>query len=143
MDGKGETDAELGTLSERAVCAQLGVDFRVLFERATDGMLLADVQSRRFLLANLEIQRMLGYTEAELLQLSVSDIHPAADLPVVLEQFQKQVCGESTLAYELPVLRKDGTVFYADIHTLPVRAQGHDLIFGFFRDVTARKLAAG
>ena len=120
-----------------------GLDFHALFERATDGMLLADTQTRRFLLANPEIQRMLGYSEAELLQLSVADIHPPAALPDVLEQFQKQIRGEITLVNELPVLRKDGTVFFADISGLVIRAQDHEYIFGFFRDVTHRKQTEG
>ena len=37
---------------------------------------MADIKTRRFSYANPAICRMLGYTEAELLQLGVADIHP-------------------------------------------------------------------
>ena len=51
--------------------------YRTLFEDATDGLLVADVETGRFVLANPRICIMLGYTCDELLQLSIADIHPA------------------------------------------------------------------
>ena len=115
--------------------------FRTLFEQATDGMLLADAQTKRFTLANRQIQRLLDYSEAELLELTVADLHPAADLPAVLEQFEKQARGEITLAPGIPVRRKDGTVFYADISAAAVRLRQRDCLLGVFRDITERKRA--
>ena len=115
--------------------------FRALFEQATDGMLLADMKTRRFTLANLQIQRMLGYSEAELLQLTVADVHPAADLPAVLGQFEKQSHGEIPSISNIPMRRKDGTVFYADISASVVRLRQHEGLLGIFRDVTERKQA--
>ncbi len=142
MDGVDKAKVERGALSDMAQRARLDVNFRLLFEQSSDGMLLADLQTRRFLLANPTIQRMLGYTEAELCQLTIADIHPAAELPHVLEQLQKRIRGELTLSSELPVLRKDGSVFFADISGIVIHAPGHDSICGSFRDVTARKQAA-
>ncbi len=136
MKARGEVQGAGSKLGD-----QLGVDFQILFERAPDGILLADAHDRRFLRANPEIQRMLGYTEAELLQLTVADIHPAADLPHALELFQQEVRREITRAHDVPVLRKDGSVFFADISAIPLSAQGRDYLFGFFHDSTKRKLA--
>ncbi len=115
--------------------------FRILFEQAIDGMLLADAGNKRFTLSNRQIQRMLGYSEAELRQMTVTDIHPAADLPVVLDQFEKQVRGEIILAPAIPMRRKDGTVFFADITSTTVRLQQRDCLLGIFRDITERKRA--
>ena len=87
-------DAEATTAPDAGgapACEPLGVDFRILFERSTDGILLAEVQTGRFLLANREIQRMLGYSEAELLQLTMADVHPAAELPHVFDKFQMRI----------------------------------------------------
>jgi PAS domain S-box-containing protein len=115
--------------------------FRILFEQAIDGMMLADAETKRVTLANHQIQRLLGYSEAELLQLTVADLHPAADLPAVLEQFEQHSRGEITLITNIPVRRKDGTVFYADISASAVRLQQRDCLFGIFRDITERKEA--
>ena len=115
--------------------------FRTLFEQANDGMLLADAETKRFTLANRQIERMLGYSEEELHQLTVADIHPAADLPAVLDQFAKLVRQEITVAPEVPVRRKDGSVFYADINASVIRLQNRDGLLGIFRDISERRQA--
>ncbi len=115
--------------------------FRVLFDEATDGMLLADVATKRFTLTNQQMQRLLGYSEAELLQLTVADLHPAAELPQVIECFERQVRGEVTLSPDLPMRRKDGTVFYVSISSAMIRLQERDYLLGMFRDITNRKRA--
>ena len=115
--------------------------FRILFEHATDGMLLADAATKRFTLANQQIQKLLGYSAEEILQLTVADLHPSADLPAVLKQFEQLTCGETPLITNIPMLRKDGTVFYADISASVVRLYGRDCLYGIFRDNTERKRA--
>ena len=71
--------------------------FRAVFEGSRDGLLAADVQTRRFALANDAICQMLGYTHAEMLALGVENIHPAESLPHVAEQFDRQVRDELDL----------------------------------------------
>ncbi|MCY2991203.1 MAG: PAS domain S-box protein [Planctomycetota bacterium] len=110
--------------------------FRLLFDEATDGMLLADAATKRFRLANRQMQRLLGYSEAELLQLTVADLHPAADLPQVIEHFERHARGETALSPDLPMRRKDGTVFYVSISSATIRLQERDYTLGIFRDVT-------
>jgi PAS domain S-box-containing protein len=115
--------------------------FKTLFESRWDGLLLADVESKKFRLCNRALTRMLGYTEEELRQLTVRDIHPPDDLPHVIEQFERQVRGELDVATELPVRRKDGTVFYADISSSSIKLDEKSCLLGSFRDVTDRKVA--
>ena len=80
-----------------------------------DGMLVADIETKRFFTANAAMVRMLGYSDAELRSLSVKDIHPQADLPFVLEQFEGLAEGKIQVSEDIPVLRKDGSVFYATV----------------------------
>ena len=82
---------------------------------------------------------MLGYAEEEIKNLSVSDIHPEKDLPLIIEIFDKQAQGELSTADNLPVRRKDGSVFYADITVSPIVLSGNKMLVGSFRDVTTRK----
>ncbi len=113
--------------------------FRSLFENSRDGILLADPKTKRFALANPAMRDMLGYSAKELGDLSVADIHPPNDLPRVFEYFEKQARRELVLAPEIPMLRKDGSVFLADITSSPVRVQGEPRLMGHFRDVTERR----
>ncbi|MCX5686179.1 MAG: PAS domain S-box protein [Candidatus Omnitrophica bacterium] len=115
--------------------------FKIIFNKSTDGMLLAEAGTRRFFMCNPEICRMLGYTEEELMRLGIDDIHPKKDLPFVLEQFERQAKGEIKLAAGLPVKRKDGGVFYADVSTSPITLGGKKYLMGSFRDITERKKA--
>jgi len=109
--------------------------FRSIFENAGDGILVADTEKRRFLMANKKMCRMLGYTEKELLKLDVSRIHPKKDLPKVVRAFKLQAQKKLTVAKSLPVLRKNGTVFYADISSGPFVLKGKRYMMGFFRPV--------
>jgi PAS domain S-box-containing protein len=113
--------------------------FRILFEEGMDGILLANPKTKKFTLPNTQICRMLGYSAEEFKNLTILDLHPARDLPRVMEIFEKMVRGETTLAPGLPILRKDGTVFYADIAAKTVDLGGETWLVGIFRDVSERK----
>ena len=84
---------------------------------------------------------MIGYNEEEIKGLGVMDIHPQEALPYVLEQFEKQSRREIALAKDLPVKRKDGSVFYADVNSATITLAGKTYLMGIFRDVTERKKA--
>lgn len=114
--------------------------FKAIFDNTLDGVLIADIQSRRFILANNMICKMLGYHIDEIMKLGVMDIHPEEDLPYIIEQFERQCRNEIASGMNTPMKRKDGTVFYADINTSFVEISGERYIFGSFRDVTERKI---
>jgi len=115
--------------------------FRTIFESASDGILVVDVETKRFLLGNRMICSMLEYSNDEIKNLTVMDIHPEEDLPRVLDQFEKLARGEITLAADIPVKRRDGGVFYADINSSWLTLDGKKYMAGIFRDVTGRKKA--
>jgi PAS domain S-box-containing protein len=114
---------------------------RLIFESAKDGILVADVESRQFTVANKAISEMLGYSHEELLAIGVQNIHPEVELPAVIEQFKRQGAGEIPLVVNVPMQRKDGSVFYADINTTPIEFSGRACLLGTFRDITDRMLA--
>jgi PAS domain S-box-containing protein len=112
---------------------------RAIFDGALDGIALVDLETMQFAEANPGLCHMLGYSLEELAQLKVADIHPQQDWPNVLEKFNRQARGEIQLATDMPVKRKDGSVFYADINTAPVKFGGRNFIVGIFHDITERK----
>lgn len=113
--------------------------FQNIFNKLNDGILIADTETKRFYLSNKTICQMLGYSNDELENLSVMDIHPREDLPSIIEQFKKQLIGEVTLASNIPVKRKDGSIFYADITSYPIQLDSKTYLMGNFHDITERK----
>ena len=113
--------------------------FRAIFDGAQDGISLAETETLRISTCNSAICRMLGYSEEELKQLSILDVVPEQDWPYAAEQFKKQASGEAQVATDMPIKRKDGSVFYADINTSPVNLGGKHYLVGIFRDITERK----
>lgn len=91
--------------------------FRTILDNAVDGILAADLETKKFFTGNKAICRMLGYSLEELKHLGVADIHPEKDLPHVLEQFEKQSRGEFSLARDIPLKRRDGSVFYTEVNS--------------------------
>ncbi len=113
--------------------------FRKIFDTTVDGILLTDLDTNRFYSANSKICEMLGYADEEVNNLSIDDIHPEKDLPQIAKQFVRQVRGDITLAKDIPMKRKDGSIFYADINSVPITLKGKSYLLGSYRDVTERK----
>ncbi|MCX5800853.1 MAG: ATP-binding protein [Candidatus Eisenbacteria bacterium] len=116
-------------------------EFRVIFDEAADGILLADMESKKFHLGNKAMCRMLGYSSEEIKSIGVMDIHPEKDLPYVVDQFERLVKREFTLSRDLPMKRKDGSVLYVDVSATTIKIAEKTYLAGFFRDTTERKHA--
>jgi PAS domain S-box-containing protein len=115
--------------------------YRALFEYSPDGILIADIDTKGFLYANPAICKMLGYATEELIGMDVSDIHPRDKVRHVIAEFEMQASGQKTLALDIPCLRKDGTILYADVNTAKTLVTGKECNIGFFRNATERKQA--
>ena len=118
-----------------------GERFRAVFNKAIDGILLTDTEAKKFYMANEAICQMLGYTREEIMNLGVADIHPEEDLPRVVDEFEKQVKGVITLAKDIPVKRKDGSILLADVNSSKITLGDRMYLLGIFRDITERKKA--
>lgn len=114
--------------------------FKIIFNGAIDGILLVDLDNKKFLIGNKAICDMLGYTQEEIKNLTIMDIHPEKDLPYIIDVFKKQVHRETSMAANIPVRRKDDSIFYADISSSPIEISGKKYLAGFFRDITKSRL---
>jgi PAS domain S-box-containing protein len=114
--------------------------FHTIFDSAEDGILVADKQSRKFIIVNKAIAEMLGYEVDELTNLGVADIHPEKSLKMVLAEFDCLAESGGGKTNDIWVKRKDGSQFIADISCFTVNINGRDCLGGIFRDVTERKM---
>ena len=113
--------------------------FRLLFDSAMDGILLVDMDTKQFKMGNRTICTMLGYSREEIPHLGVTDIHPEENLPHVIEAFERQARGELDVSPEIPMRRKDGSVFYADIASTHIAIGDRRYLVGYFRDVSRER----
>jgi PAS domain S-box-containing protein len=113
--------------------------YRTLYESNTDGILIIDSDINRLKFANPTICTMLGYSENELQGMSVDDIHPAEKVAEIMKEFRIHSDGQKSYAKDIPCLRKNKTVFFADINTARVAFNKKSYLLAIFRDVTERR----
>ena len=114
---------------------------QTIYDGMVEGLLITDVESKRIRRVNSSFCRMLGYDEEELLTKSIPDLHPPEEAANDLARFQTAAEGRVSINEDRPVLKKDGSVFYADISGHPIFYEGKPCLLALFRDITNRRLA--
>jgi PAS domain S-box-containing protein len=114
--------------------------FRRAFDDAPIGISLV-TPSGQFLKANAYYCNMLGYTEAELLNLTFQEITHPADLKLDLEGLQQMLRGEiSTFQLEKRYIAKDGTIIPTVMRTASIRDSAGTILYliGQIQDIRER-----
>ena len=106
-----------------------------------EGILITDIETKRIQRVNSSFCQMLGYSEPELLAMSIQDLHPPEETPDDLARFQAAADGQVAINQDRPVLRKDRSVFYADITGHRIIFNGRPCLLALLRDITERKRA--
>jgi PAS domain S-box-containing protein len=129
------------TERKRAEASRLEYEqrFRAIFDAARDGIIL--VEQTRLVLANRAFGDMLGYAPEEATRLGITDIHPAQEIPRILADFESHMRGEKRISSDIPVKRKDDSIFYADISSALFSVGAQTYVVGIFRDTSERKKA--
>jgi len=115
--------------------------YRVLFNGSSNGILTIDIEADQCVFSNPAACKLFGYTSEEFTKLSLANLHPKESLDYVLSEFESQNSGKKSISLALPCLRKDGTIFYADISGSPITINGRNCSVGFIADATERKKA--
>ena len=113
--------------------------YRMLFEGAVEGILVAEIATKKFKYANPGICKMLGYSEQEFERMSVFDIHPEDELEFIIDQFEAMAAGKIALTSDIPCRCKDGSIIYVDIKGTKISVDQTECNLGFFTDITSRK----
>lgn len=115
--------------------------YKAIFDSAREGILVADAETKQFRYANPAICKMFGYSEEQFCRMSVLDIHPKEHLAEVIRDFEAMVLGEKKTLRNVPCLRGDSSIFYADINATTVVINNKSYLAGFFSDVTQHRQA--
>ena len=116
--------------------------FGAIFEGTSEGIAVADLETKMFRYANPALGRMLGYTHDEMMRMPVANIHPKHSLARAMSEFAALTRGERKVCAAIPCLRKDRTVFYADITSGDlITTADRKCAVAFFIDITERKRA--
>jgi PAS domain S-box-containing protein len=112
-------------------------NFRRLFDQASDGIFINDVDSR-YTDVNAAGCQMLGYTREEIVGKTVADFMPMEDVPRLTEQTEQLLVHGRTDVQEWKACCKDG-------RTVPIEVSTKFLLDGrqvaFVRDISERKRA--
>ncbi len=119
--------------------------WRTVFETTAVGIVTTfDLAHGRYATANVAFQRMTGYTEDELRNLTVLDITPEEDRAATQKRIDEIVAGPPrSYRTEKRYRRKDGEIIWADINTFFVPATDSTPAFlaVVAVDITERKQA--
>jgi PAS domain S-box-containing protein len=112
-------------------------NFRRLFDQASDGILISDVDGR-YVDVNAAGCQILGYSREDLVGRTMMDIVPMEDIPQLAEEREQLLVDGRAAVKEWTVRRRDGTI-------VPVEVSTKFLLDGrqvaFVRDISERKHA--
>ena len=111
--------------------------YRSLVENVSEGILLLDTEGN-FLEANKKMEELLGFSEAELLTMNLTQVFPKEEHERSRSTLEKVVqTGKSDPANGW-IIRKDGQRVAVNFVASKVEYGGKTIIQGIFRDLTGR-----
>ncbi len=129
-------------MAENADRKKAVAQFRQLLDSAPDAMVVADL-SGRITLVNACTERMFGYSREELIgqftEILIPEEHRETHRQIrrrFTENHGPRIIGEG---YELSGLKKDGTVFPAEVNLSPLNSEDGLHFVSTIRDITRRK----
>jgi PAS domain S-box-containing protein len=112
-----------GPAEDDSTLPPAGTDYEQLFTLCPNPMFAYDVETLGFLAVNGAMLRRYGYTQDELLTMTLADIRPPEDVPA-MHEMTREVRDKPSVA--IPGVwrhrRKDGSIFH-------VRVSGHPLTY--------------
>src|SRR5215204_25921 len=132
-------DVTVATRIEEAL-RKSEAQYRLLFESNPQAMWVYDLATLRFLAVNDAAVRHYGYSRAEFLDMTIKDIRPAEDVPV-LEKYLSAEGAELDHAGEWRHKKKDGTIINVNVTANRLSFGGRAAEFVLVRDVTEQKKA--
>ena len=131
--------AEARQIESVEVIAEAEERWRLLFDRATEGILILSA-SGKLIAVNAAFAQMHGYSIAEMAAMRLQDLDTPEGQQLIPERMRRVLSGES-LTFEVEHCHKDRHVFPIEVSASLAVSKGEPLIQAFHRDISERKLA--
>ncbi len=113
--------------------------YRELFEHNPHPMWVHDLETMRFLAVNDAAVSRYGFSREEFLRMTLADLHPAEDMPRLLEHLAREwMDPDHDSIGEWRQLRKDGTSLVVDLHSHMMDFGGRSARLMVAYDITDR-----
>jgi PAS domain S-box-containing protein len=112
---------------------------RTLLDGVPSGLVATDLETHAIVYVNGHFSRLLGYDPDELVGMRPADLHPPAADPRVAQAHERLLRDGGGSARDVPMLRKDGSTFFADVEAQRGELDGRPCLFGVFTDVSERE----
>jgi len=118
-------------------------DFRAIFELAGTGKAQADLRTGRLLRVNQKLCDIMGYSEEELLAMTIQELTRPEDWEQDFTVYQRMLRGEGEYETERRYVRKDGSAVWVYINVVALRDERGNPIRATATviDITGRKQA--
>jgi PAS domain S-box-containing protein len=119
--------------------------FRTLVEHAPEAIVVIDAETKRFIDANRNAQKMFGYDAEEILKVGPQEVTAADDLvgrtvkQLVEERLDQALRG--AMKFELTCQHKSGRKFPCEVRLVRLPATGRKLVRGSVTDISERRWA--
>ncbi|MCZ7356695.1 MAG: ATP-binding protein [Candidatus Methanoperedens sp.] len=114
--------------------------YKIVIQEASEGILLVDAETKRFLEANEALQNLLGYTSREILGMTLYDMIPRDHETVnrSVESIKKE---KHKFLGEQRYTRKDGSTVDVEVSANLITYDGKEVLCVVVHDITERKRA--
>ncbi len=112
-----------------------------VYEGMVEGFLIFDIETFRAVRANAALCRAMGYTEEELLALTLEQKHPRESFAPFQQHYETVLREGWTRMEDAPCYTKDGRLLHFEIVAKRILYGGRPSILVFFHDITEHKQA--
>jgi len=133
------SEAELAATRQAADQGELR--FRTLFDHGCDALFVHDPETGAILDVNQRAADLFGWPADELCRMSVAEIslnQPPYTQREAMEMMQRAGQGQPQL-FEWRTRRRDGSLFWAEVHMRPARIDGQVRVLASVRDISQRR----
>lgn len=110
-------------------------EFRIITENSPDAIFIVDGQGK-YEYINSKVVQMLGYSQKEMLMMTIADISPKERLEEYLKILQHTL-QEGSYFTEIQLIKKDGSLLSTDFNSVLLP---NGFVYASCRDITNRKL---
>jgi PAS domain S-box-containing protein len=120
---------------------QSEAEYRLLFEHNPNPMCIYDPETLKFIAVNEAAIQMHGYSAAEFSTMTIADIRPAEDVPILKAALVTSLQNPHSYVGEWRHRKKDGTLIEVEIIAHSIPWCGLQARCVLMKDVTAEKVA--